>query len=93
MTSIPCLIENRHDRTLRKTMDMLSGIKSVSNGHQTDECSHQAWTEARKISVKELGDLINVSGMKKDSHICSATAISELLFDGPLVRSLLVFFE
>ena len=47
-----------------------------------------------KISVKEFGNLINVSSMKKDSHICSATAISEVLFDRLQInRSLLVFFE
>ena len=42
MTSTPCLFENRHALTLRKTMHMLSGINYVSKGHQTEECSHQA---------------------------------------------------
>ena len=50
MTSTPCLFENRHALTLRKAIDMLSGINSVSKGHQTEECSHQAWTKAKKES-------------------------------------------
>lgn len=36
------------DRTLRKSMDMRSGIIFVSKGHQTEEYSYQAWTEAER---------------------------------------------
>lgn len=36
------------DRTLRKSIDMRSGIIFVSKGHQTEEYSHQALTEAER---------------------------------------------